>query len=461
MLADEKLPNFSKVLADGRWSDIHAPEIGSASAWASFLTGRSGEDLRLVGEWIWDPATMSQARIPETLDDTFPERLHDKGLRVGLLDVPFTPEVEWPNGFVVSEWGAHYRLTGRLWSSPAEATDVVASVPSHPYSGVNLRPSDPSDLPRLKATAAGGVEGVKRRGELARLLFTRFPLDLAVVVFQEIHHSGHYLWHATEPDHPLYADIPHDAKDIGDPVRATLVETDRVFGSMLAQLQPSSVVLFSLNGMEPYRGTPDVLDRILKDRGYATLQRLTKKQALTAALRKHAPGWLREIYHRSTSREGQLERVRSNLTAPHDWARTRAFALAPEEWSPVEVNLRGREGEGVVETGTEYDRLVGELVALVEGLSTTDGRRAVRGVFRPGDPSSGWADLVVQWEHSATYPTGSLADAPAYEMHFPHHTGHHPPIGFCIAGGDIVPELQDDMTTEELHHPIATVVRAR
>ena len=460
MVFERNLPNIARVLDDGRWSSIHPPDIGSAAAWPSFLTGGATEDLPLFGEWIWDPTTMEMRRIPETFEDTFVRRLHDDGVRVGLFDLPFAPEMEWPNGFFVGEWGVHHRITGRLWISPNEAREVVDGVPRHPYFGINLRPDDPHDVPKLRATAEGSIEGVRQRGRLARRLFERFPVDLAFVAFQEIHHAGHYLWHATEPDHPLYADIPESAKSMGDPVRATLVETDRVIGALVEQLRPTSIALFALNGMEPYRGTPDVLGRILRDRGHAVPAPLSKKQALIAALRKHAPGWLREIYHRSTSRESQLEGVRTSLLGSHDWQRTGAFSLPPEEWTPLQVNLRGREAAGHVSPGPDYEALVDELEALAVSMTNKDGRSAIRKVIRAADPSRDWPDVLVHWEHTATYPPGSLAGAPDYEMLFHHHTAHHLPLGFCISNGDIAGEMEDDMTTAEFQHPIVTAASA-
>ncbi len=130
----------------------------------------------------------------------------------------------------------------------------------------------------------------------------------------------------------------------------------------------------------------------------------------------------------------------------------------------MQVNLRGRERDGRVSRGDDHSGVVDELVALVAGLSNLDGRSAIRKIVRSDDPRSRGPDVIVHWEHTATYPPGSLADAPHYEMLFSNHTGHHLPLGFCISHGDIAHDLEDEVACEDLHRPIvaaATRIGAR
>lgn len=462
MLGEGRLPTIARLLERGRWSTVKAPLVGSAAAWPSFVTGGASDKDGISGEWVWNPSQMAIARLPETFDQIFYHRLQEEGVRVGVIDIPFTPEVEWPNGFTVNEWGVHHRISGRLWISPATAVSIVDSVPRHPYFGRNLRPDDPDDVLNLHATADASVEGVRLRGLLTRRLTAQFPCDLVLVSFQEIHHAGHYLWQATEPDHPLFGDISQEAKSLDDPVGATICEADAQLALALEQLRPSSVLLFSLNGMEAYRGTPDVLGPLLRREGFEILKGPRGKSAFRGAiafLRRHAPGWFRELYHRTTSRERQLEMLRTGLLAPLDWTRTRALGLPSEEASPIQINLLGREAVGSVEEGRPYDEIMKEIEDLVLGLATGDGIPAVREVIRNDGEWERGPDALVYWDHSATYPPGKIEDVPAYEMLFPHHTAHHHPVGFCISHGDIAVELDAEIECRDLHVPIESAVQ--
>jgi predicted AlkP superfamily phosphohydrolase/phosphomutase len=70
-----------------------------------------------------------------------------------------------------------------------------------------------------------------------------------------------------------------------------------------------------------------------------------------------------------------------------DWTRTRAYSLGLGQ---IYFNLRGREGQGIVNPGEEYKRLSEELSAKL--LTMTDpktGQRIVRSVYKKYDVYSG------------------------------------------------------------------------
>src|SRR5262249_22331757 len=66
-----------------------------------------------------------------------------------------------------------------------------------------------------------------------------------------------------------------------------------------------------------------------------------------------------------------------------DWSRTRAFTLPADLEGCIRINLRGREPQGIVEPGSQYEDVCAELVAVLEELvNPATGRRAVREVCR-------------------------------------------------------------------------------
>ena len=70
-----------------------------------------------------------------------------------------------------------------------------------------------------------------------------------------------------------------------------------------------------------------------------------------------------------------------------DWTRTRAYSLGLGQ---IYFNIRGREGQGIVNEGDEYRRLTEELSAKL--LTMTDpktGQRIVRSVYKRDDVYSG------------------------------------------------------------------------
>jgi hypothetical protein len=50
------------------------------------------------------------------------------------------------------------------------------------------------------------------RGSLARRLISQTSPELSVIVFPEVHHAGHQLWHTVAHDHPIYFGPGHNGE---------------------------------------------------------------------------------------------------------------------------------------------------------------------------------------------------------------------------------------------------------
>jgi predicted AlkP superfamily phosphohydrolase/phosphomutase len=121
------------------------------------------------------------------------------------------------------------------------------------------------------------------------------------------------------------------------------------------------------------------------------------------------------VYHlldRNLSRETKLklvkllpglrEKAEESITFQGiDWGRTKAYCDGARD--EIWINLRGREPEGIVEPGSEYEELQGLIIEQLERTrDLKTGERAVEGVLRRGDIYQGdqWKrapDLYVHW----------------------------------------------------------------
>ena len=132
-----------------------------------------------------------------------------------------------------------------------------------------------------------------------------------------------------------------------------------------------------------------------------------------------------------------------------DWSATRAFCLVADVQGYVRLDLRGREAEGIVAPGDEYDRLGAEIAA---GLSTfVDGAsgmpvvhevvRADR-LYQTGARRDLLPDLIVQWartprapERSVRSPRYGAIALPLPGKNADGRSGNHRPHGFLLAAG--------------------------
>jgi predicted AlkP superfamily phosphohydrolase/phosphomutase len=127
-------------------------------------------------------------------------------------------------------------------------------------------------------------------------------------------------------------------------------------------------------------------------------------------LRRHVPAGLRAAVKRRLPalRERAYEREEYSAI---DWSRTRAFAYGT--FGNVVVNVRGREAEGIVAAGEEYERVRTGIAGGLLDLRSPGGERIVAAVHRPEDLFDGphldkVPDLLVEFEEYAWLGKGNL-----------------------------------------------------
>jgi predicted AlkP superfamily phosphohydrolase/phosphomutase len=261
------------------------------------------------------------------------------------------------------------------------------------------------------------VERLALRGSLVRHVLDHNTWDVLLTVVAETHCVGHQCWHFHDPTHPEYASAPRAL--VGDPLVRMYEEADRHLGALLKTAEPpTTVVVFSILGMGPnYRVCP-LVEEVL--------------ERLNASLPVHRPFM---HFPRTMRRKGT--------------ARRRFFEVEVDfPATGIRINLQGREPQGQVAIGDEYEAVVRELEQgfrdLVDG---THGGPAVLDVIRtsamyPGDRWDSFADLIVVWRRDHTVTE-------VYSERLGHikgteqldRSGNHRPGGWFIAVGPGFEEL--------------------
>lgn len=193
-------------------------------------------------------------------------------------------------------------------------------------------------------------------GEFRTLLraFLAGSDGLLVHYFEYTDRIGHILWRALDPLHPAHETAR--AAELRGMVEDAYVLMDDIVGETASTLKPEDLLL------------------VLSDHGFSTWRRSF-----------HINTWLaREGYIGLTAASGSLENLenlfdRGEFWPNVDWRRTRAYHLG---LGGLYINLAGREAQGVVAPGEEYERLRRELAARLEAvIDPATGQRAVSRVF--------------------------------------------------------------------------------
>jgi predicted AlkP superfamily phosphohydrolase/phosphomutase len=453
MLDDGDLPMVQSVLDRGSWARVTSPTAhSSGSVWPNFFTGQRECDHGQYATWNWDSRRMRLAYTDEDRFVPFWKDLVARGTTVGLVDVPFAPFLRLTSGYEVHEWGAHSRIEGRVRVSPPAVSDRVERFATHPFTDDLARPpANPSEVRQFLEDCTAGV---RLRGDLAEHLVGEVRTDLSLVVFEEAHHAGHFLWHTVEPTLPMYSDIP--AADLPERSLVDLYrEMDRQVGRIVEAAGPDATVfVFALHGMEKARGVPWVLEPLLAELGLATVAGDAEgRRSLLSRLKSRVPGPVRDLYRRTVPLSRRSQWGRSGIMPSYDWSTTRAFSLPAEQYGFVRINLAGREAQGIV-PADEYDKTCDLVEEAIRALTTVDGRPVALDVVRPprGAHPDGLPDLVVHWTDAAFEVPALVGgvEVPAIRRE---QTGQHAWDGFCVAAGPAAPDLSGEtIAAEELHH---------
>jgi len=188
--------------------------------------------------------------------------------------------------------------------------------------------------------------------------------DLLVGVIESTDRVQHMMWRLIDPAHPMY-DKALAAK-FGDSIERVYRRCDEFVGEVMKRVdQTTPIMIVSDHGFHSFRESVN-LNTWLVQEGFMTLQ-------------GQAPGEkkLRDLF---AGGGGQFwENV--------DWSRTKAYAMGLGQ---IYLNLKGREGHGIVSPGTE-SRAVQEEIAQ-KLLALTDPKthaRIVDAVYKADDIYTG------------------------------------------------------------------------
>jgi len=136
----------------------------------------------------------------------------------------------------------------------------------------------------------------------------------------------------------------------------------------------------------------------------------------------------------------------------------RAFAVPSNNMTgAIRINLKGREPEGLVGPGVEYEALRQEIVDALLALKNPEtGRPAVQWVARVEDLYEGprlrdMPDLLVEWDHSAPIDTLCSPRIGRVSQAFGgHRTGDHWQNGLLIGRGFRTGEIAEQVCTQDI-----------
>ncbi len=282
-----------------------------------------------------------------------------------MVNVPMAYPVGEMDGYVITGFPSPTEGDGLMY--PDDLADEVRTVvPDYSFYG------GATDLekgrPDLYLELTNRVSRDRARAFL-HLMGTR-PTDVAMMVFTEVDRIQHYFWASWDPDHPLHtAERARYAHAFRDHYRVL----DDCLKDIMERAGPDvPVVIYSDHGGQPSSRNIHI-NSYLVEKGIIVMQGKGAGKRTGDQPEVRAKLLDRRRLARTLERlglEGLIHKIPKGLRAALptisfetvDWSRTKAFFSSAGAQS-VSINLRGRQPEGSVEPGQEYETAMREVIA--------------------------------------------------------------------------------------------------
>jgi predicted AlkP superfamily phosphohydrolase/phosphomutase len=284
------------------------------------------------------------------------------------------------------------------------------------------------------------LKGIEMKTLLVESLLDRDGWDLFAAVFAESHCAGHQFWHLHDPAHPRHD--PAEARAIGDPLRDIYAALDAAIGRLLTRAgDETAVFVLASHGMGAHYDATFLLDEILRRlyRPAATASERAVARGAESAWR-FLPAGLRRALR---PLRGRVRASLANAVSHPELASLPCFSVPNNDvYGGIRVNLAGREPQGRIRPGAEYDAFCDTLTSdLLAFVNLETGRPLVRRVLRSSEVYEGerlqdLPDLMVEWDRDSPVSAISSPKTGTIRGKFPGiRTGDHKPEGMVFAMG--------------------------
>lgn len=374
-----KLPAFGHLLEEGVSGELRTviPPLTPA-AWNSFATGcNPGKHgmfdhlYRKEGSYRFSPVSsrLRGARAIWTL-------LSEAGKRVGVMNLPTTYPPERVRGIMIS--GMYTPVSEEGFTYPPSLYGELKREgwgyihPGSAYSK-NVSLELIKDLHRC----------LQNRVDILLHLLQRYEFDLFMIVLNDSDVVQHRFWEFMEP-------ASRGPAKFREAILGIYQEADRQLARVMETLDgDTTLIVISDHGMGPLHYYLHLNNWLLRE-GFLKLKgnSLTRLKYLLFQHHftpKNLLHLLSTLRGKSTAKairvgKGGLARRLFLSFEDIDWLHTRAYSMG--NVGQIYINLKGREPQGIVERGPEYERVREEIIERLYRPVGEDGSRLVGELFR-------------------------------------------------------------------------------
>jgi len=158
--------------------------------------------------------------------------------------------------------------------------------------------------------------------------------DFVIAVFEATDRNQHMFWRFIDPNHPAFDEVLN--REFGDTIYRTYERFDEVVGNVAKRLdERDTFMVMSDHGFNSFRRAVNI-NTWLRNEGFLVADPDACRGDLS----------MKDLQHGGTFFPGV------------DWSKSKAYSLG---LGKIYINLKGREGQGIVNPGREYEQLRDEI----------------------------------------------------------------------------------------------------
>lgn len=372
------MPNLKQLMSTGASGTLDSVlPTNSAAAWSSFATGKLPSrhgiyEFRIRSEGSLVPNAIVNST--HLRDETIWQIAGRHHANSGIIAVPMTYPPRPLNGFMVT--GLLTPSTAPVFTYPEELSDELRGLHDGSYTfdveWMNYQGRQKELIRDLNYLTEVNLETTLYLAENRNW-------DFLCTVFVSPDRLQHCLWPFIDPDFPGYdADV---AEEIYPLVQEHFAYLDSCIGRILSEIADEQTTVLAMSD----HGFTGVFQQMVINDWLAE-QGLLKYRTVRRDLLQIMKQIGGPIYHRLGLKRNLTGRIRSLSQASIiEWSRTRAYCPWDQQQG-ISINLKGREPEGIVSAGKEYEELLSEIEQLlIDAQDPSSGLPLFKQVLRGKD----------------------------------------------------------------------------
>ncbi len=378
----EDLPNIKKLINTGTSGELLSIPPITAAAWTSAATGKNPgkhglyEFFKRKKDSYFDLFPLnSQDRKSKAIWNI----LSDANKKVIILHYPMTYPPEEVNGIMVSDILTTPGIES-AFTYPLKLKDELIEKIDEFKITLNEKYREGNEDSFLK-----DVEDLTfSQANTALYLMKNYEWDFFFMELHGIDLVCHFFWRYMDPNHPSYDLIK--SEKYRDVIFRMYRQIDTLVGKILGNIENNTgIIIMSDHGAGPVyknvnlnnfllrKGMMKVKKNVVSQikywffkRGFTVdnCRKLIPKKILMKHFKKPKNGKMDENINDKKIKLNIIKKF--SIMNPFfsnsdiDWSKTKAYSIGV--LSPIYINLKGREPEGIIEQGKEYDSVIEDLI---------------------------------------------------------------------------------------------------